>query len=363
MKIRIFIFFIFSTFYTFSQNRGELEVDFARGYIMLHKKEVAHLITGHPQGLFVNYNIKADGSKEWHHAFNYPDWGINFQYLDLGNQYLGNVMALGVHYNFYFFKRHLVLKIAQGIGHTNNPFDKETNYKNVAFGTRFMSNNFFDLSYKKQNLIDNVGFHAGLALSHYSNARLKSPNSGINNVLFHIGLNYNFDKIVIDKSANDSLKSIDYKEKIKYNLVLRSGVSTGIHPGMQPQPFMHIGAFADKRIGRKSIIQLGADVFFSGYIKDMIKYNAVSYPERPSYDPNVDYKRIGLFIGHELLINKIAIEKQIGFYVYDPSKIEISSYQRFGLKYYFNDNFFAVAALKTHIAKAEAPEFGIGYRF
>jgi hypothetical protein len=361
-KLIILNFLLLNVFFH-AQNKGEIEVDLTRGQILLHKKHVAHLITGHPQGFFVNYNFKADGSKEWHHAYNYPDWGLNFHYLNLGNEHLGNVLALGAHYNFYFLNRHLVLKIGQGIGFTTNPYDKDTNYKNVAFGSRLMSNNLYALTFKKQNIIDKIGFQAGFSLSHFSNARLKAPNSGINNFLFHVGLNYNFDKIEINKAVRDSLNAIDYKENIKLNAVFRTGVSSGIYPGMQSRPFYHIGFFADKRIGRKSVLQLGSDVFFSHYIKDMVAYNAVAFPERPFYDANVDYKRIGLFIGPELLINKFAIEKQIGFYVYDPSKIEVLTYQRFALKYYLNKHFFIAAGLKTHMAKAEAPEIGIGYRF
>lgn len=359
--LHILLFLI--TFFNFAQNRGEIEIDAARGYIMLHKKEVAHLITGHPQGLFLNYNFKADGSKEWHHAYNYPDWGLNFQYLNLGNTTLGNVLALGVHYNFYFLNKHLVLKIGQGIGYSTNPYDKETNFKNVAFGTSFMSNNFFGLSFKKQNIIDKIGFQTGFALSHYSNARLKAPNSGINNVLFHVGLNYNFEDIKVDKSKADSLKTIDYKEDLKFNFVVRTGVSEASFAGMGQRPFYHIGAFVDKRIGRKSVLQSGLDLFLSGYIKDMIRFHAVSFPESPDLTPDVDYKRVGAFVGHELIINKFTIEKQIGFYVYNPSGFEIITYQRVGLKYYFTPIIFVGAGLKTHMAKAEALEFALGVRF
>jgi len=350
------------TFDLKAQNNGEIEMDYARGYIMLHKEEVAHLISGHPRGFFLNYNFKADGKKEWHHAYNYPDWGINFQSINLGNEYLGNVLALGAHYNFYFLNRHLVLKIGQGLGYSTNPYDKETNFKNVAFGTRFMSNNLFSLTYKKQNIIDKIGLQAGFTLSHYSNARIKAPNSGINNVMLQVGLNYNFDKLTPDKSMMDSLKTINYKEKIKFNLVFRSGVSESPYAGTGQKQFYHIGFYADKRIGRKSIIQAGSDLFLSGYVKDIIRFYAVSFPEKPAYDANTDYKRVGIFIGHELCINKFSIEKQIGYYVYDPSKIELSTYQRIHLKHYFTPNIFVGMGLKTHMAKAEAAEFSIGVR-
>ena len=87
----------------------------------------------------------------------------------------------------------------------------------------------------------------------------------------------------------------------------------------------------------------------------------MAYPEK-NIDANTDYKRIGLFVGHELLINKISLEAQIGYYVYQPFKKDIPVYDRVGMKYYFNKNIFGGFTIKTHLFLAEALEFGIGYR-
>ena len=61
-----------------------------------------------------------------------------------------------------------------------DPYDKETNNKNNAFGTKILDNNYFLLQYQKQNLFDRVGIQVGLMLTHFSNGRFKAPNSGIN---------------------------------------------------------------------------------------------------------------------------------------------------------------------------------------
>lgn len=246
---------------------------------------------------------------------------------------------------------------------TSNPYDKETNNKNNAFGTKILDNNYFLLQYKKENIIHKIGFQAGFMLTHFSNGRFKAPNSGINTIAFNIGLNYNLNDA--PEFIVDSLPSNDiYKEQIKYNFAFRTGISEGPVPHLGQRQFYHIGLYADKRIGRKSAIQLGTDVFLSRYLQDYIEFVSVAFPKgHKSYtDSGTDYKRIGLFVGHELFINKLSIETQLGYYVYKPFNYETDIYQRVGAKYYIYKNIFTGVGLKTHGGRAEAIEATVGIR-
>lgn len=358
-----FIFFYFSTLYTQEKASSYFDAHLLRGNIIKHSESIGHLITGHPEGFLLSYNWKTIGKKEWHAAYNYPDYGISFHYLDFNNPYLGENIALGLHYNFYFFKRKLIFRISQGIGITSNPYDKENNNKNNAFGSKVMDNNYFMLQYKREYLLNRLGIQAGLILTHFSNGRIKAPNSGINTIAFNLGLNYNLNNK--QEFRVDSLPpSASYKERIKYNIAFRTGVSEGPVPHLGQRQFYHIGLYTDKRIGRKSALQLGTDIFFSRYLQDYIKFVTVAFPKdhKSFTDPNTDYKRIGLFAGHELFINTLSIETQIGYYIYKPFDYEIDIYQRLGLKYYIYKNLFSGISLKTHGGRAEALEFTIGVR-
>ena len=221
----------------------------------------------------------------------------------------------------------------------------------------------FLLQYQKQHLFGNWGIQAGLLLTHFSNGRFKAPNSGINTVAATVSLNYNFDKP--QEYIHDSLPSkSSYKESVKYNFAFRTGRSEGPIPNLGQRQFYHLGLYADKRIGRKSALQLGTDVFFSRYLRDYIRFSSVAFPtDHKSYtDANTDYKRVGVFIGHELFINKLSIETQFGYYVYKPFKYEIDVYQRIGMKYYVYKNWFTGVGLKTHGGRAEAIEATLGVR-
>jgi hypothetical protein len=154
---------------------------------------------------------------------------------------------------------------------------------------------------------------------------------------------------------------LKYKEPIRYNFVLRSGINESPIVGSGQHPFYHVGFYADKRLNRKSAIQLGAEVFFTNYYKDFIKYQSVAYPDQ-NLDPNTDYKRVGVFVGHELFINRISLEFQVGYYVYQPYKFDIPIYDRLGMKYYITKNIFTGLSIKTHIFLAEAMEFVVGMR-
>ena len=361
---RIFFFLVFFPICIQSQNATnhlDVEVNFLRGNILPHTNDLNHLITGHPEGVMVSVTNRTFGKKEWEKRYNFPDFGTYLLYQDFKNEFLGKNYAIGLFYNFYMLNRNLQLKMATGIAMTTNPFDKQTNSKNNAFGSKFMSNIDIGLGYKKNNVIDKFGINAGVMLTHYSNGRIKSPNSGINTLNVNLGVNYAIE--------DAPLKFIDavpmvtkFSEPIRYNFVLRTGINESAVVNSGQHPFYHVGFYADKRFTRKNSLQLGTEIFFSEFYKDFIKYQSVAYPEN-KLDPTTDYKRVGVFIGHELFINKLSLEAQVGYYVYQPYKFDIPVYDRLALKYYLTKNIFTGLSLKTHLFLAEALEFVMGIRF
>ncbi len=347
---------------TFAQTKNDtnvLDVNFLRGNVLPHTPDLNHL-RGHPEALMFSFSRQTHGNKEWHQAYNYPDYGGYFLYQNFNNKFLGETYAVGVHYNFYFLNRHVQFKLAQGFAYVTNPYDKVDNSKNKALGTSIVDNTNIGLSYRKENLFGKFGIQAGLLFTHYSNGRTKSPNSGINTYLLNLGVNYDFDGEV--KNVRDTVTAKkDFRERIHYNVAFRSGINESPVIGSGQYPFYHISFYADKRLGRKSAIQLGTELFLTEYFKDFIRYKSAAYPEL-NIDPNTDYKRVGLFVGHELFVNRISLEAQMGYYIYEPYKNDISVYNRVGMKYYLTKKIFAGFTIKTHLFLAEALEFGLGAR-
>ncbi|SDR66410.1 Lipid A 3-O-deacylase (PagL) [Formosa sp. Hel1_31_208] len=361
-----FLSYLFCFFYLLVSAQDEdpkrfsIDANIFYGTILEHNPDISHLITEHPTGFILAYNRKTYGFNDWESRFNYPDWGFSMVYQNMANETLGENYGLYAHYNFYFLKRNLNLRIGQGVAYTTNPYDKVSNFRNSAYGSDLLSTTYLMFNYKKENIFKGFGLQAGISLIHYSNANFRAPNTSTNTFAFNIGTNYVFD------SENEpeymaSTETKKYTEKIKYNFVFRTGVNESDVIGLGQHPFFIFSAYADKRLNRKSAIQVGTDVFFSKFLEELIYFYSVAFPEL-NVSGDEDWKRVGIFVGHELFINKMSIITQLGYYIYYPYDFEGQVYNRVGMKRYFGDTFFGAITLKSHGAKAEAVEFGIGVR-
>lgn len=363
MKLQLTSIFIFIGFIAsaqFSKLPYTLDANYFYGSIIEHNDEISHLITGHPTGYIFSYNKKTYGFKKWQARYNYPDYGISYIKQNLKNKYLGKNQGLYSHINFYFFKRYLMLRLGQGIAYASSPYDKHENYRNNAYGTRFLSSTYFMLQFKKEHLFKGLGVNAGLSLIHYSNANVKAPNASTNTLAINFGLNYLM-RYKHNPVYRSLINDVFEKQRIKFNFAFRSGINESDVVGAGQYPFYVVTAYADKRLNHKSALQIGADMFWSLFLKEHIKFVSMAYP---TYNVNADtdYKRVGAFIGHELFVSKFSFLTQVGYYLYYPYDFEGRLYNRLGFKYYFNKTIYSALTLKAHVGKAEAVEFGIGIR-
>ncbi len=340
------------------QKPYSLDFNYFYGNIAEHSKDIAHLITGHPQGFIASYNRKTYGFNEWERRYNYPDWGFSFIYQDPDNEFLGKTLGLYGHYSFYFLNRAVYLKIGQGIGYATNPFDILENKKNTAYGSHILSSTFLQLNYQKK-LFDNISIQAGLSIVHYSNGNVRAPNNSTNTIAANIGVVYTpKDQVIPDFIPDEKEK---YSEPITFNFVFRGGITESDRLGLGRHPFYVGSVFADKRINKKSTLQAGVDVFLAEFLREQIAFEAIALPGLGTRGDE-DWKRVGVFLGHELRFGRVAFVSQLGYYVYYPYDFEGRVYARVGLKRYFGKNIFGTVTVKAHGAKAEGVEFGIGYR-
>ncbi len=368
MKNNFFLFITILTFQFACAQQNEikffsLEVGYFYGSILDHNPGIEHLITGHPTGIIASISRKTYGFNEWESRYNFPDWGLTFVHQDLKNEFLGENYSLLGHFNFYMLDRSLTIGIGQGISYATNPYDPETNFNNNAFGTRLLATTLFRINYTKENIYKGIGLQAGLGLIHYSNGNFKAPNASTNTFFANVGVSYLINNVNFPaRIPHGAWRSSNYKERIKYNLVFRTGVNEADVNGLGQHPFYVFSVFADKRINYKSSFQVGADVFFSDFLIDLMRYEAAVFPNR-GVTGDEDYRRIGVFVGHELRFGKLGVVTQVGKYVYRDYEFENSTYNRLGLKmYFYRDRIFTAITLKAHFAKAEGIEFGLGIR-
>jgi hypothetical protein len=357
------LFFLLLSFPLYAQEkpaaRDFYEVTYGYGTLLRHNVNISHLVAAHPDIVTLSFNRKTFGEKLWQRKYNYPDWGVSFQYLDFNTEALGKNYSVLAFYNFYFLKRKLRMQFAQGISYNSNPFDLETNPKNIAYGNHLLSATTFSLLYTKPKIFKDFGLNLGLALVHQSNGSMKAPNTGTNVFTLSVGMSY-------DPGSTENVEYVkkeDEKitEPIRWNFAIRGGINSSDYFNLGQHPFIVFSAYADKRLSYISTIQFGADVFLMESLKEEIKYISVAFPNE-NLDPDTDYKRFGLFAGHEFRIGDLGIVTQLGYYFYSPYLNEGRVYSRVGGKYYFNKNWFGTLTIKAHAANAEAIEFGFGIR-
>ena len=363
-NIYAIIFFFFTTLLCAQEEKVrpfDLEADLFYGTILEHNPDISHLITEHPTGLMLAYNRKTYGAEAWERRYNFPDVGYTFAYQDMKNFYLGEVYSGYAHYNFYYWKRRLQFRIGQGIAVATKPYDRETNFINNAYGTRVMSSTMLKFGYKQNNLWKGFGLHAGVTIIHYSNANLRAPNNSTNTWAFTAGINY-FPHYESKPDYIPMGEKTKYSEPLHYNFVVRSGVNQSDINNSGRYGFVHLSAFVDKRINHKSTLTGGVDAFFSNFLKELIRYESIALPES-GVTGNEDWKRFGVYLGHELHFNQMSFVSELGYYLYYPFDFEGRFYNRLGLKRTFGDHLFGVVTVRAHGAKAEEVEFGVGWRF
>jgi len=338
-----------------ASHNHSVSIETIKGFIHEHAQEVGHLIIDQPVGIIASYDKHTYGARPWESRYNYLDVGYSLYYIDYKNPTVGKTIAVMPHYNFYFNKNHeqrsdFIFKMAFGLGYNTNPYDRVLNNKNNFFGSKMSFGTQLQLRYDYQ-LTSRLSLKSGLSIIHFSNASIRRPNKGVNIVTGSIGLRYSLTNDKIERLVVDN--SFD-KRSIMYNIGLSFGSSETTTIGAGSFPFYVLHTSAQKRIGYKSALQVGTDFFITQSIREDIKYDPTLEGKRP------DYKRVGLFVGHEWYINRLSLVTQVGYYVYRPYDSFQPIYQRINLKYYINDLIFAGFSLKTHYAKAEAAEFGIG---
>lgn len=341
-----------------------VQAEYFYGNIIAHSPDSYVFINGHPEGVLISWNQKNYGNEDWESHYNYPDFGVSLLFQDFKNDILGELYAVYGHYNFYMFNRkklnQLILRTGFGISYNTNPYDKVTNNKNIAFGSALGSSTYLKLYYQRENILDRLGLQAGITFIHASNANVKSPNNGINTWAATIGVNYQLDADPAPFELIPSTISKKYSEPIKLNIAIRGGVNESEYIGSGMKGFAVLSVYADKRISKRSAIQIGSDVYYSPFLEDFYNINQVKNPDKLTNLTNI---RIGGFIGYEQIVNKFSVETQIGYYLKTDFFYQSNIYEALSLKRYINKKWFVAVRLKIHGANAETVEFGGGIRF
>lgn len=326
------------------------------GFLIAHRTNMLHIPRNHVFGMELNYEQSLSLSKNWHHLYPGSKYGFGFYVADVGNkEILGTGYAL-----FSYLKANLIksvkrwaprLKLGYGIGYLTKPFDADQNHKNNAIGSHFnlFVNTQFDLSYYFKNWQAGIG----LAFSHFSNASFRLPNLGINVPSINFTLGYQLSQIKLSEKVSD----LAIEKKWHFDSFLASGVKEIQTNKHRLYPSFDLLVRARKNFNNKTGFGFGTDLMWSTSLRErMVLLNYENAQELSIFQWGINIIYYQQFDDLSLFVTK-------GIYAISDFKDDGFFYHRFGASYCFSNNILLYAALKSHWAKADHFEIGLGYRF
>ncbi len=331
------------------------------GFVIPHRQEMLHMITGHSKGIEINAEWKTDGSKDWHQDYNSPRFGLDFYYSQLGN-----AKELGEQYQISFYLRLLLsrkqfshhIKFGIGPGYSTKVWDLEDNTKAIALSSRLNAALIMQYGINLR-LSKHITLRPGVRLNHFSNGSFKTPNLGTNNLSLYLGVSYNLKPTLKASEQNYSKRNPRLKRKIrapKLSININFGGKELAPPGGPRYLTSSMTLLADSRFSAKSSFGLGLDAMYN-------QANGADMLRESDNVPWNDVLQLGAFASYSLHFNRFELKIIFGAYLYDKYKKNGTLYNRVGLRYRITDHLFASVYLKSHLVKADYNELGIGWNF
>jgi hypothetical protein len=206
------------------------------------------------------------------------------------------------------------------------PVQAVTDHKNMGIGSHL--NAAIRVGLQTRYIVSkNIFLHLNYGITHFSNTAYRLPNLGINNLSLSGGVSYAFNEP--EKFLVPEIPEVDKRWITEF--VYGAGVKENFPPDGK-QHFAH--------------------TFYVQFLNDASNDG----------DKHLKTIRAGIHGGYEMQVNHFTILFHMGYYLVDYTKIDTRFYHRYGLKYELGKHLFINLSLKTHWARADYAELGLGWR-
>ena len=331
------------------------------GYIWKHRSYLDTILpNANTRGVEINIGWQTTGKKHWQQVHNYPRWGFQCMFYNLGSPKIyGYGLFVTPHIDFFLLKHpkhELYVKIGTGISFFSKYYNKEANPRNILVGLPISATGLFSLSYR-YILTEKWSMLLAFNFNHASNGSMRQPNLGINIPAIGLGAHYTFNP---ERMKYSKLELPEVQKKLMFNANLSFSSKQSASEPLNDVNYMAytLTTYMSKRLTRKSIVVAGADACLDESLNYELRNNQEYRNNKyPIY-------RFTLTAGYEfVLTEKTHVMLQNAFYLYDPYEIDVPVYQRYGFKFIPMENLYFGYFLKTHLGKADFWEFAIGGRF
>lgn len=352
--------------------------EFHFGFVAPHRDIMKHLVRGHAYGFSLYKEIQTRGSvPAWHMHYARPSTGIELAFYDLGNP-----VQLGYGIVPLYYVRLLLnvprdfntsgavrsdtklpqprlrheLRLGIGPGFLTKVYDMETNPKNFASASAVNAGLMLHYSVGVK-LTNHLRLHAGLRAAHWSNGSFKMPNLGINLVTLNTGFTWH------PRGVPDVQRRYRAQEA-RYWLntsTLSVGIKEIFPPGGNKYLTYTLNHHLERDISNKVRLGVCADLFYITANRVLMARAGMSEVS------TTDMVQAGLAATWGLKFGLFDVNFMMGAYVRDRYKGNGDIYSRYGIRRQFGKangrKWVTSLMLKTHAAKADHFEIGIGYRW
>jgi len=351
----VFILLI-STIIAFSslaQKDNHLGIEFQGRYglLLAHHEEMKPLVKSPAIGGELSIYFQKNGKSEYDSLYKFPKYGISIIGTSLGNRKVfGQLYGFTLFGDFPFIhteKDEFSGSMGVGLAFVTKKYDAVTNPSDLALSTHL--NALINLSLKYRHFFGNWNIIFALHATHSSNGASRLPNLGVNLVYASVGFGYQFRNTYLPTKV----RKINLDKHWHYNIIGVFSVGQVYPIGGKLYPVANLQLSTTKRFTPKSGIEIIADGFLKGSNVDKVldeggtALNAI---------------QIGLMGAYNLYLNDhLRIVVGLGHYLYDRYHFNNKMYARLGFKYQINPHLVATLGIKSHWAKADYIEYGIGY--
>lgn len=340
--------------YRFDKYAKSLDLHYKLGFLVAHRESMTHLLTSHFHTYTATYNFHTRGHAAWEKIYKLPKIGVfTTATFNSNKDVIGDAFGLGAvltlpkkswgNYKRWTWNNTLAL----GMGYLTQKFDLETNPKNIAIGTHL--NLLIVLGTEIEYRQPNFGMTLGLDFTHYSNSGSVKPNLGLNIPSLRIGLSYMTQKAEIN--ANEITHQ---RENLKLLITATGGAKNNYEFQNKVFPAFGLNMHLSKALYKRNRYVYGIDVLFSEANRQFL-----------ASEPNqsfVSTLQIGIYNAWELEVARTTFSLGMGAYVYNPYDPHGWFYHRIGGQFRITEQFFCHGYVRSHWAKADFFEVGLGYK-
>lgn len=326
------------------------------GFIMPHHPEMKVFTNRHVSFYSLEVSRLTNGALSWHQVYNFPEIGLGYLYSDLGgSEVLGDLHALYPYIDFPLIKGQeakLTFRFGAGLAWLGNKFDRIENYRNTAIGSHLNATIAMSLLFEMQ-LSRHIGFRAGMAFLHFSNAATRLPNYGLNIPAVQAGFTC---RIRSNPAAEMAPLAVRRNFVPEFQAIF-SGGNKEIFPVGGPQYLVYnLALNVVTPVNRYFIAGVGFDLTYDRSDLELLRRTGIV----PGSDAELVKYAANLAGGVRL--GKLDLLLHAGVYLHQKDKSDGWVYDKIVVNYLLTKNILVNLTLKTHYAKADFVAIGLGLK-